>query len=236
MFWHRNRDSAIARTSVKEDWCARLPAEKNRIFDSIVREWEEAYTIFSVPLDDAMALRAEGKLTRARQCVDIAAAVVTDLTAPLAASCHTLQNWGRRLAMPPAVSALNPEFYRSDLARQNAQWNQLTHHIMFGSRARFLHKVHILEMSVSALGDEFHREAEELSCGLHIRPDSTWPRLDALHYDVNTCLRETIVVFKSFLLALPPDRLSLFQDDLSATTAAAREAVHLCPSHSHAPR
>ena len=225
MLWRKERESAIARTSVKEDWCTRLPAEKNRVFDSIVREWEDAYAVFSVPLDDAMALHAEGKLMHARQCVEIAAAVVTDLTAPLAASCRTLETWGRQLAAPPAVAALNPSFYRSEAAQQNAQWNQLMHRILFGSRSRFLHKLRVLEMSVSALADEFHREAEELSAGVRIRPDSSWLKLDELHYDVNTCLRETVVVLKSFILALPPKNLALFHNDLSAAASAAREAL-----------
>ncbi|MFZ0641063.1 MAG: hypothetical protein WA020_00635 [Candidatus Acidiferrales bacterium] len=225
MLWRKQRESAIARTSVKEDWYTRLPAEKNHVFESIVREWEDAYAVFSVPLDDAMALHAEGKLMHARQCVEVAATVVTDLTGPLAASCRTLAKWGRQLAAPPAVAALNPSFYRSEPAQQNAQWNQLMHRILFGSRSRFLHKLRVLEMSVSALGDEFHREAEELSAGVRIRPDSSWLKLDELHYDVNTCLRETVVVLKSFVLALPPKNLALFHNDLSAAASAAREAL-----------
>jgi hypothetical protein len=225
IFWGKKRDSAIARSSVKEDWRTRLPDEKNRIFESIVREWEEAYAVFSIPLDDAMALRAKGKLTGARQCVEIAATVVTDLTAPLASSCRTLEKWGRQLAVPPAVAALNPSFYRSEFARQNAQWNQLMHRVLFGSRSRYMHKLRVLEMSVSALGDEFHREAEELSSGAHPHPDSCWPRLDELHYDVNTCLRETVVVLKSFMLALPPKNLAFFHGELNQASLAAREAL-----------
>lgn len=225
LIWGKKHDSALTRSSVKEDWRAHLPADKNRVFDGIVREWEDAYAVFSVPLDDAMTFRAEGQLIRARQCVEIAAAVVTELTAPLAASCRTLEKWGRQSAAPPTVAALNPSFYRSEAARQNAQWNQLMHRILFGSRSRFLHKLRVLEMSVSALGDEFHREAGELLAGVHIRPDSSWPRLDELHYDVNTCLRETVVVLKSFILALPPKNLPLFEDDLSTAASAARELL-----------
>lgn len=233
MFWGRKHESAIARSSVREDWCAQLPDEKKTVFESIVREWEEAYTIFSVPLDDAVSLRAEGALLRARQCVEIAAAVVIDLTAPLASSCRTLEGWGRHLAVPPAVAALNPSFYRSEAARQNAQWNQLTHHILFGGRSRYMHKLRVLQISVSDLGEEFHREAEELSSGVHLRPDACWPRLDELHYDVNTCLRETVVVLKSFLLALPPKNVAVFHDELKEASLAARETPRLPVSRVH---
>lgn len=224
MFWKRKKESAGASHSVREDWCTRLPDDKSRVFDGIIREWEDAYAIFSVSLDDAMALHAEGKLTRARQCVEIASTFVTDLTAPLASSCQIMERWGRQLPMPPAVAPFNPSFYKSELARQNAQWNQLLHVVLFGSRSRFLHKLHVLGTSTLTLGEEFHREAEELCHGLHLRPDSSWLRLDDLHYDVNTCLRETVVVLKSFLIALPPRNLSLFHHDLSES-AASREVT-----------
>jgi hypothetical protein len=233
LFWRKKRDSAIARCSVKEAWCAHLPEDKKNIFDNIVREWEEAYAVFSIPLDDAMALRAEGHLTRARQCVEIAATVVTGLTAPLVSSCRTLEKWGRQLAVPPSVAALNPSFYRSESARQNAQWNQLMHRVLFGGRSRYLHKLRVLEMSVCALGDEFHREAEELSTGAHLHPDDCWPRLDELHYDVNTCLRETVVVLKSFILALPPKNVAFFYSELNEASLAAREALRSPVSRVH---
>lgn len=225
MLWGKKNGSALTRSSVKEAWYAHLPADKKLVFDNIVRTWEEAYAVFSVPLDDAMTFRAEGELIRAKECVEIAATVVTDLTGPLAASCRTLEKWGHHLAAPPTVAALNPSFYRSQAARQNAHWNQLMHRILLGSRSRFLHKLRVLEMSVRTLGDEFHREAGELSAGVHIRPDSSWPRLDELHYDVNTCLRETVVVLKSFILALPPKNLALFHDDLSTAASSAREML-----------
>lgn len=225
MFWKRKQESAVARHSVREDWCSRLPEDKNRIFDGIVHEWEEAYAVFSIPLDDAIAFHADGKLTRAIQCVEIASTFVADLTAPVSSSCRTMERWGHHIAMPPAVSALNPSFYRTDTARQNAHWNQLMHIVLFGARSRFLHKLQILGASTIALGEEFHRETEDLSSGLSLRPDSSWSRLDGLHYDLNTCLRETVVVLKSFLLALPARSLGLFHRELSSSAAASREAV-----------
>lgn len=226
MFWRRKRDSASVRHSVTEDWCARLPDEKSRVFEAIIHEWEEAYAVFSIPLDDAVAFHTEGKLTRARQCVEIASAFVTDLTVPLSSSCRTMQSWGRHLAMAPSVNALNPLFYRTETARQTAHWNQLMHMVLFGSRSRFLHKLHVLGASTITLGEEFHLEAEELFRGLNLQPEASWSKLDELHYDLNTCLRETVVVLKSFLLALPPRSVPLFHRELTAATAASRETVH----------
>jgi hypothetical protein len=41
-----------------------------------------------------------------------------------------------------------------------------------------------------------------------------WAEVDADHYDLNTCMREAIVVFKSFLIALPESQLAAFQNAL----------------------
>jgi len=39
-----------------------------------------------------------------------------------------------------------------------------------------------------------------------------WEEVDSDHYDLNTCLRESIVMFKSFLVAMPEGQLGAFQD------------------------
>lgn len=223
MFGKRQRESAVTRSSVRQDWSARLPAGKKSLFDAIVREWENAYAIFSVALDEAFALRADAKLGRARQCAEIASGSVRNLTEPLGAACRTLAKAGRHLACPPAVAPLNPAFYRGDFARQSAQWNQLTHHILFGSRSRFLHKLRVLEIMIPSLGDIFRRTCENFSS--EFNPRACWDCLDEIHYDVNTCLRETIVVFKSFLRALPDAALASFESELNASLASAQKVV-----------
>ena len=45
--------------------------------------------------------------------------------------------------------------------------------------------------------------------------------MDAAHYDLNTCLRETIVLLKSFLRALPEDQVGGFQKSVEESWKAA---------------
>jgi len=61
---------------------------------------------------------------------------------------------------------------------------------------------------------------EELGCALaegvrHLDPgdsaaSASWLALDACHFDLNTCLRETLVLVKSFLVVLPEEQLDIF--------------------------
>ena len=39
VFGTKERKSAVARGSVREDWSARLPASKKELFDAIVRQY-----------------------------------------------------------------------------------------------------------------------------------------------------------------------------------------------------
>jgi len=225
MFWEKSRDSASARASVKEDWHTPLPPEKRSLFDKIVREWEDAYAIFSVALDDAFSLRSEGKLIRARQCTDIAACSIPRLAEPIETCCRAMGRIGRHAAMIPAVLSLNPTFFRGESARQSAYWNQLMHHVLFSGRSRLLHKLRVLEIMIADLSAEFCRICDDLSAGS--KPSDSWLRLDEIHYDVNTCLRETVVLLKSFLLTLPTSALAAFQSELIACAPAPRENPRL---------
>ena len=54
-----------------------------------------------------------------------------------------------------------------------------------------------------------------------LHPDAEWEILDASHYDLNACLRESVVLFKSFLHALPEDQLQEFLSTVQEQTASA---------------
>ena len=210
---------------MQEDWAAWLPQHKQRFYDSVVREWEDAYAVLSVALNEALSYRAQGELVRAREGAEIAGAVVNRLGEPLLAAYMTLELRGRHLPAVPAVNPLNPEFFRGEAAQQNAAWNQLLHRILFGSRSRYLHKLRVLESTVSTVVDHFQETAADLAEGVQIHPQESWLALDNLHYDLNTCLRESVVMLKSFLRALPDARLDGLRDELNASAFAVRSRV-----------
>lgn len=210
---------------MQEDWAAWLPQDKHQLYQSVVREWENAYAVLSVSLNEALSERAQGELAMAREDVEIAAAVVHRLADPLLAAYRTLEIRGRQLPAPPSVSPLNPGFFRGEIARQNAAWNQVLHRIVFGSRSRYLHKLRVLEMTVSTLADHFHETAEDIADGVQIHPQESWSALDELHYDLNTCLRESVVMLKSFLRALPDASLETFRKELNASVSAVQTRV-----------
>jgi hypothetical protein len=84
--------------------------------------------------------------------------------------------------------------------------------MLLSKRLQFFHKVSALEEMVEDFGKEFRLAADDLAEGTSLNPEKMWTEVDAEHYDLNTCLREAIVVFKSFLIALPESQFVAFQN------------------------
>jgi hypothetical protein len=209
VFLRRLQESTptVTGRSIYSDWIRDLPREKDDIFDSIVRHWECSFAMVSVALDDALAMRAGGELVCAQEQVAVSASLMARLSASLASFCEYLARRGRHLRHIPAVEPLNPEFFVGNRAQSAATWNGLVHCVVFNHRARFVQKLRILSSTIDDLNREFTNAASEIAQRMH---PSHWAALDAIHYDFNTCLRETEVILKCFVRATPMDQLAAF--------------------------
>jgi hypothetical protein len=217
--------STSARRTVSDDWITVLPRDKSELFDTVVGRWECTYAMMSVALDDALSLRSRGELVCARQQVAVAADLLETLAASLASCCGILQHRGRSISEFPVVKPLNSTFFRGNTAQSAASWNEIIHHVLFRGRSRFLNKLRILSEMLKELEREFREAAGDIAKGMDTQPIASWLKLDDLHYDFNTCLRETEVVLKSFLRALPAEQLPGLARDLDAVPAAKQRRV-----------
>jgi hypothetical protein len=199
-----------------DDWIAVLPHAKDEMYQIVVRRWECSYAMMSVALDEAMSLRSAGELVCARQQVSIAAGLLARLAPSLISLCDTLSSRGQRVTRLPVVQPMNADFFRGDTGQSAASWNQILHHVLFSARSRFFHKLRILSHTLATLEYEFEDAAGDISRNLATQPGDCWQRLDNLHYDFNTCLRESEVVLKSFLRILPDDQLTSLASELDA--------------------
>jgi hypothetical protein len=190
--------------------------------------------MMSIALDDAVSLRGRGELICARQQLSVAAELFEPLAKALTFLCKTLSLRGRRLRLLPIVEPLNTGFFRGNTGRSAASWNGILHRVLFGNRSRFLHKLRILSETIDQLAREFREAAGDIARGLAVQPADYWARLDCLHYDLNTCLRETEVVFKSFLRVIPAEQLPSLNLELDTPVEPTRRPL-LKPSLSRAP-
>jgi hypothetical protein len=198
--------------SVKDDWRAWLPEAKAQVFRKQVHELESSYVMLSVSLDEAIRLRQMGEPGKSLQAVGITSGLCKLLTQTLVGLLRALSEHAKHYGTIPNAAPLDPGNFQGQRGQRSARMSGLLNRVLLSHRLQFLHKVSTLEEMVDDLGKDFRNSADDLAAGISLNPKKIWAEVDADHYDLNTCLRESIVVFKSFLIALPDGQLGAFQD------------------------
>ena len=205
------RDGVRALPSVQDDWRAWLPGDKAQVFAAYAEQLESVYTMFSITLNEALELRRTGSLAKSYQTVCVTPALCTRLTCRLSALLRSLSEHAKHYGTIPNAAPLDPSNFKGSKEQRMARMNDLLSRVLLTQRSQFIHKIGTLEEMVADLSTDFRKAAENLSTGASIQAQSDWQAVDAAHYDINTCLREAIVLLKSFLLVLPEDQLGAFQ-------------------------
>jgi hypothetical protein len=205
--------------SVSQDWRSPLPVKKSRIYLDTLRELETSYAMFSVNLDEAIGFRRHGRFGKAHQALSVTPALCKRLANPLLALLRAMLAHAKHFRIIPNLSPLDPENFQQAKSRRAASFNGICSRIFLSQRSQFLHKISTLLELVENLNESFLSAAEELSDPSSLEPEREWELLDASHYDLNTCLRESIVLLKCFLLALPDEQLPEFNNALQGAPA-----------------
>ena len=175
--------------------------------------------MFSVNFDEAVGMRRNGRNSRAFQVLSVAPALCQRLAQPLLCLLHVMLDHAKHFGIAPNLAPLDAHNFQNSRSQRVALFNDVFSRILLTRKSQFAHKISALADLVTQLGSTFESTAEELSCGDSVQPDRDWELLDSVHYDLNTCLRETVVLFKSFLHALPEAQVENFQATLQQSRA-----------------
>ena len=203
-------------SSVQEDWSAWLPILKAEVFEFYVRQFDTLYNMFSVALDEALELRRTGNIEQSYRAVIVIPALCDRLARPLEALLNTLGEHAKHFGTIPKSVPLGAANFRGSREQHSARMSELLSRVLFTQRSQFLHKIDTLDEMVLSIRRRFHDVALDLSCGASLQPSSDWRAIDDAHFDLNTCLREAIVLLKSFLVVLPEDQLGALQKSVNA--------------------
>jgi len=197
--------------SVKADWRARLPQEKNAVFEAYLQQFETSYSMFSISLNEAIEFRQAGLFAKCYQIVCMTSSLCGRLAQPLAATLRALGEHAKHYGTIPNSAPLDAANFQGIRDQRAALMSGLLSRVLLTQRSQFLHKTSTLHEMVEDLGSEFRNTADEIASGRSIDPPSGWKALDVAHYDLNTCLRESVVLLKSFLVAVPDAQLASFE-------------------------
>jgi hypothetical protein len=181
--------------------------------------------MFSVSLDEAFGMRRIGQNSKAYQVLAVAPALCQRLAHPLHSVLHSMLEHAKHFGTTPNLVPLAAENFQNPRSQRVARFNDLFSEILLTRKSQFLHKISALADLVEELDASFGSTVEELAGGEPLQPERHWEALDAVHYDLNTCLREAVVLLKSFLHALPEAQLEGFQSTLEAQSAASSASV-----------
>ncbi len=211
--------------SVHQDWISPLPEAKQRVFQVYSGEMESSYLMFSVALDEAIGLREGGMLRMSREMLSLIPSLCVRTAAALQSMLRSLELFSRHGSLMPSVTILSAENFQGRRGQNCARKNSAMSRILLTRRSAFLNKSRILQEMVENLRDDFSRTAKELLSGDgRIRPTGLWQAMEADHFDLNTCLREVLVMLRSFLRVLPEDQLARFQRSVSLQMTSAKTA------------
>jgi len=208
------RAPSVPGSSVSQDWRAPLSIEKSETFAQMMLRLETAYSIFSVNLDEALGMRRRGRARKASQVLSVSSALCKRLTTPLIGLLRSMQQHTRHFGTTPNLVPLDPGNFQIPKSQRSAFFNGLFSKVLLARKAQFVHKISALAGMVEELAEAFDSAVDELTDTDAQRPERNWELLDAAHYDLNTCLRESVVLMKCFLQALPDRELVEFQSAL----------------------
>ena len=215
----RPRPSTLRGGSVSQDWRSPLFGDKSHIYLQILHRLETSYAMFSVNLDEALGLRRSGRVGKAQQVLSVSSALCQRLIAPLNSLLHAMLLHARHSGTAPNLVSLDPQNFQNSRSQRVARFNSVLSKVLLTRRSQFLHKISTLTELVEELAANFLASSEEILAGDCLDSGRDWDVLDASHYDLNTCLRETVVLFKSFLHALPESQLQEFLATFQERTA-----------------
>lgn len=200
--------------SVSQDWRKPLSAEKSRAYANTMRALETAYTIFSINLDEAFGFQRCGRMALAHEVLRVGPGLCRRLALPMHSLLCAMLDHAKHFGTTPNLLPLNPDNFQYARSQRVARFSDLFSKVLLTKKSQFLNKISALTDLVNELDLSFEDTIERLCEEESLYPERDWELLDSVHYDLNTCLRETEVLFKSFLHALPEPQIEDFEADL----------------------
>ena len=217
--------------SVSQNWCSPLPPEKSIPYLHTLGLLETSYTIFSVNLDEALGFRRCGQLNKAYQALSIAPTLCRRHGGQVQVLLRAMLSHAKHFRTTPSINPLDPQNFRLPKSRRAANFNSLCGRIVLSRRSQFLHKLSTLLDLVEGLEKMFLEAVSDLKDSSSLEPEREWGTLDTVHYDMNSCLRESVVILKCFFHALPDEQLSEFTAALERQPSRAGSGFFLPKRH-----
>jgi hypothetical protein len=216
------REDSLPRPSpgalVEADWLACLSKDKLQTFNAYTEVLEARYLLLSVSLNRAIDLRDEARAESQRLLVAIPA--LCDLFAKhLQDVLSSMEQHTKLNKVNPNAAPLDPANFRRPFDRRAAGSAGLFSKFLLSRRARFLRKAKTLREMIGHIGRDLCNATNAITGGTNAGTSFHWESMNTNHYDLNTCFRETTILLKCFLHAMPEGQLTRFRQSVEIRVA-----------------
>jgi len=190
-------ESQRSRT-VRRDWFEQLPWEMHEVFSTTRTELENCDVILSVALDEALGLCAQSEFDKAKELAELIKGLFDQLARHLLLVIGAIEEHIQHSSIAPNVISVDPASFRSSMAQRLALINSLLVRLVFRARPRLTHKLHVLRDIIEELQLQTRERTIRIRSGVTDSPAKRWHEIEALAYDLSTCLGETTIIFFSY--------------------------------------
>jgi hypothetical protein len=177
--------------------------------------------MLSVTLDEAIGLHNHGSELKAIQSVSLVPALCDRFSCFLQGMLCSLEVHVKDSALFPNVASLDPAHFLRRHDKYLARKSSLLNRVLLTHRSGYLFKGNMLREMVCYLRDDLCDSAEELVAGGETAGCSKlWLGMDTGQFDLNTCLRETLIMLRCFLRVLPDHQVLEFEKTMAFEMAA----------------
>jgi hypothetical protein len=190
-----------------------LRQEREQIYEPVALEIETQTVILGISLNEALGEREEGKTENAWRLVGLAvcqwkrlADNVRNLLDAIDANMPSARSVVR-------VRAIHPQLFRSRTMLGFVNMRDALEQLVFRSKVRYQMNIRVLRRAVETLSCDFQKAYESIDTP-SAASFEVWDLLDPAFHDFDLVIKETLLSFRYFLVALPDSALTEFAYDL----------------------
>ncbi|MGH9445408.1 MAG: hypothetical protein ACRD3O_06760 [Terriglobia bacterium] len=187
--------------------------EREHIYQSVAVEVDTQIVILGISLNEALGECSAGNYETAWRLVHLAICQWARLADAISLLLTALDRNLPSTRTVPAIRSMRRDRFKSPAMVEFVQMRDLLDQLVFRSKVRFKGHLGVLERAVEALSADLERACGSAEC----QPDghaNIWSCLDPAFYDFDLIIKETLLSFRAFLLALPDSALGDFAQDL----------------------
>jgi hypothetical protein len=190
-----------------------LRQEREKIYEPVALEIETQTVILGISLNEALGEREGGKPENAWRLVGLAVCQWKRLAENVRSLLDAIDANVPSARSVLRVRTIHPQLFRSRSMLGFVHMRNALDQFLFRSKVRYQMNVRVLRRAVESLTSDFQRAYELTETSSAMSPE-VWGRLDPAFHDFDLLIKEVLLSFRYFLVALPDSALNEFACDL----------------------